>query len=627
MSEHRILVVDDDPLMVNLLQATLENRGFDVLVATDGQEGLDTIQDEHPDLVVSDIMMPKVDGFELVQRLRADPMVGNTPVVILSAKGEEEDLVKGLELGADDYVTKPFRPNEFVARLQTILRRRGALAQGIRPSAEAPFSEEGLQHLSQYIFENFVTGIGNRSAYEAALACAENPGTRFNPLFLYGGPGLGKTHLMCSLATTAYEKNKSTKVQYLSSETFSQQVLEAYRARSTADLRQRYLSLDILIIDDIQFLAISPSLQHVAADILSDMYDRGKQIVISSDRRPEEITTLSGGIATGLGIGLVVEVDHPDASLRSRILRFKAERNAWPLERDLLDHLASHLESDVRTLEGVAKRLVAMNALSGIPLDTQTVDDLIKEVTLSEEDEILPPEQTPSRFEEFLPGSPGVDTGVTEEEKQVDDRLPEYEDPFAEEFPRSAFMIRTTGLPEDVAFRVPHPGIRSVVIVGNSRALVVDTIEALAARTGDGPGIPEGDRWAYMLHVDKKKPKWLLVGLNQWDDTKIFAPAFGNNGTPMILVVLDSKSPKILDARRLISSLPSDWPAVVVVLVSADVETLEGTRKTLTESLRRLFRVPTGVPMMVSGTVDTYESRHWLVVAMAERDLGSGEDD
>lgn len=627
MGEHRILVVDDDPLMVKLLQATLENRGFDVLVATDGQEGLDTIKDEHPDLVVSDIMMPKVDGFELVQRLRADPMVGNTPVVILSAKGEEEDLVKGLELGADDYVTKPFRPNEFVARLQTILRRRGALAQGIRPSAEAPFSEEGLQHLSQYTFENFVTGIGNRSAYEAALASAENPGTRFNPLFLYGGPGLGKTHLMCSLATRAHQKDKSIKVQYLSSETFSQQVLEAYRARSTADLRERYLSLDILIIDDIQFLAISPSLQHVAADILSDMYDQGKQIVISSDRRPEAIATLSGGIATGLGIGLVVEVDHPDASLRSRILRFKAEQNAWPLERDLLDHLASHLESDVRTLEGVAKRLVAMNALSGIPLDTQAVDDLISEVTRSEEDEAPPPEQTPSRFEEFLPGSPRVDIDIAEEEKQADDRLPEYEDPLAEEFHRSALMIRTTGLPEDVAFRVPHPGIRSVVIVGNSRALVVDTIEALAARNGESPGIPEGDRWAYMLHVDNEKPEWLLVGLNQWDDTKIFAPAFGNNGTPMILVVLDSKSPKILDARRLISSLPSDWPAVVVVLVSADVETLEGTRKTLTESLRRLFRVPADVPMVVSGTMDTYESRHWLVVAMAERDSDSGEED
>jgi len=348
--EQRILVVDDDPLILKLLRTTLETAGYSVYAAQDGEEGLAAVRNEHPDLVITDIMMPKVDGFELVRRLRDDPIVGAIPLVILSAKGEETDLVKGLELGADDYVTKPFRPKELVARINSIFRRQGERIGKVAPPDHGPFAGEGLQQLARCTFETFVVGVGNKSAYEAAVTVADNPGYRFNPLFLYGGPGLGKTHLMSSVANIVYSRDQNMKVRYLTSEVFSQQILEAYRSRNVDQLRKRYTGLDILIIDDIQFLAISPSLQHVAADILSRMYDNNKQIIISSDRRPEELSTLTEDITTSLVIGLVVEVDRPDASLRSRILKSKVDHYGWPLDQSTVEYLARNLDADIRTL-------------------------------------------------------------------------------------------------------------------------------------------------------------------------------------------------------------------------------------------------------------------------------------
>jgi len=309
-------VVDDDPLMVNLLQATLRADGYAVVSARDGHEGLASLREERPDLMISDVMMPRMDGFELVARLRQDSLVGDTPVIILSAKGEEEDIVKGLGLGADDYVSKPFRRMELLARVKTILTRRRALLTRTAPPPEGPFAGGPLDHLAALTFDTFVVGPGNRSAFEAAKGAAENPGLRFNPLFLYGGPGLGKTHLMASLANYAFTKNASTRALYLTSEVFSQQILEAYHNRTVDDLKRQYLVSDIMIIDDVQFLAISPTLQSVAADMLAVMYDQGRQIVVSSDRRPEELSTLVEEMSHAFAFGLVVEIDRPDSTLR-----------------------------------------------------------------------------------------------------------------------------------------------------------------------------------------------------------------------------------------------------------------------------------------------------------------------
>jgi len=608
MEKTRILIIDDDPLMQNLIRAVLEKSGYEVLKAANGLDGLETIKGERPELVISDVMMPKMDGFELVQKVRSNPFIARTPLIMLSAKSEERDKVKGLELGADDYMTKPFGRKELVAKVGALIRRNQMLQQRTAPSSNGPFEDEGLEQLADYRFDNFVVGTGNRSAYEAAKAATENPGRRFNPLFLYGGPGLGKTHLMCALANEIYEKNNKVTALYLTSEIFSQQILDAYQRREVTLLRSKYTDSDVLVIDDIQFLAISPSLQVVAADILSEMYDQGKQIVISSDKRPEELSTIVDEISTGFAFGLVVEVDRPDSSLRSRILRFKAEQRDWPLDGELIDYLANELDSDIRTLEGVARRLVAMSALGGVLPTKEKIDELVKVVTETGSDEYPPYEVSAPR--QFI-----IDPQSDEPEQRP--KFPSFEDVLAEEFSKGVVFVRSAGVPEDVAATVPKSATKSVVVLGTSSALVIDTLEALAGAEEFATGLPQGSRWAHLIHVDNNDPKWVLTGMSDWNQEDDLACLLYENQPPAFLVVLDSMSPSIMDARALLASLPERKEIAVVILASiVDDESTEETREALSRSMRRLFRVSGDVPVIVDGRVGHLESRRWLSLAV-----------
>jgi hypothetical protein len=481
-----------------------------------------------------------------------------------------------------------------------------------------PFADEGLEHLTALTFESFVVGAGNRSAYEAALAASENPGTRFNPLFLYGGPGLGKTHLMCALANAAFNDDHTKKILYRTSEVFSQQILEAYENRRVAELKAEYMALDILVIDDIQFLAISPSLQSVASEIFSEMYDHKRQMVISSDRRLDELEAITGEISSGLGIGLVVEVDRPDASLRAKILNFKAKQYAWPIPDDLLDYLANELSSDVRTLEGLAKRMVAMNTLSGIPLTQELVDDLVAEIAGSAESgmPVTPAPDSVSRaFETYAERFERQQTGASTE-RSVEAAEPTG--PLGQEFDAMVDVRRVSGALETVASSVPDANATPVIVLGSSRTLVVDTVEALIGR-GDRPAeMPEGDRWAYLAHLDYEDPNFILIGIGKWEQENELAIAMQGLLNPVCLLILDSKSPNVLDVRRLVLSVPDEWPKAVAVLVGVDTENLEGSGAILTKSLKRLFRIPDDIPMTVSGGITTDTSRSWLIDLLEE---------
>ncbi|MCU0610995.1 MAG: DnaA/Hda family protein [Candidatus Eisenbacteria bacterium] len=599
MSDGRILVIDDDPLILKLLQTTIERSGFEVLTASDGEQGLEVIRGEHPDMVISDIMMPRVDGFELIRRLRGDRLVGATPLMMLSAKGEEEDKVKGLEMGADDYLTKPFSPRELVARVRALIRRKAAVRERVPTTSQAPFTVEGLTHLAEYRFDNYVVGAGNRSAVEAAKAAAESPGNRFNPLFLFGGSGLGKTHLMCALANETYSRHPESRIRYVSSEVFSQQVLDAHERREVEDLKLHYTSLELLMVDDIQFLAISPSLQMVAAEILYDMYEHGKQIVITSDRKPEELEALSAEMTSGFAFGLVVEIDRPDATLRSRILRFKARQRGWDISEEVLDYLATRLDTDVRSIEGAARKLVAMKAFGGATVDRSTVDDLVK--TNAHVDE--PPEGKAGNS--AREGAVPVTSRVGEP--------PAESDTLVQEFSREIPVVRIVGYPEEVAHSMPEQAA-PVVVLGPSAALVMDTVEALVGKREHAPRIPEGDRWAYLVHVEGKA-RWVIVGSVSWTPGDDLSKAAEASYPPTYLVVLDSMSPKITEARKLVATLPQGRAAAVVVMVSVGEDGLQAAKETLSRSLRRLFRVPEDIPLLVSGGVGTAESRKWLRLA------------
>lgn len=610
MSE-RVLVVDDDPVMLELLKAVLSNGGLTVMEASDGVQGLELIQGEHPDLVLSDVMMPRMDGFELVRRVRSDPLISSTPLIILSAKGEEEDRIKGLELGANDYLTKPFSGKELVARVRSTIRYRDMLRAQRAPIPEGPFAQKGLEHLAQLTFETFVQGTGNRSALEACRAAAENPGTRFNPLFLYGGPGLGKTHLMCALANEVFKRNASVKVLYLTSEVFSAQIVDAYRDRQVVELREQYVQADVMIIDDIQFLAISPSMQTVAADILSVMYDKGKQIVISSDRRPEELQALTTEISTAFALGLVVRIDQPDASLRTSILRAAALRNKWPIDPAILDYLGVNLSSDLRTLTGIAKRLVAMKTLSGAVLTKETVDTLIAQVTGSPAEE-----ETPAMIERPRE-SPEVEAPAAGEAAVPPAPSKPEVDPLGNEFTAQAPLARLLTGQHEAAVALAGSKGRVAVVLGTSPAVAIDTVDMLAASRERGVRLPEGDEWVYLVHRDEPDPSWSLMASGRWRPDDEVPRMLSGPRAPVMLVVLDSLSPRVLEARQLIAALARGSSMAVVILVPtlAD-DPAPRTVEALARSMRRLFAVPPSVPVIMSGRLTTAAARTWLRMAI-----------
>ena len=628
MNKERILIVDDDSLVIRLVETTLSRGGYEVLIARDGKEGLDTAVGEHPDLIVTDIMMPVMDGFEFTRRVRSERLISTTPLIMLSAKSEDEDIIKGLEIGADEYVTKPFSPRDLLSRIRSVIERKKQVINRSKPSVEGPFTAAGLEHLAKYQFNNFIVGASNQTAFDAAWIAAAEPGFRFNPLFIYGGPGLGKTHLMCALANEAHDRNPEIRALYLTSEAFSQQVLDAYQNSETEELTGTYLSSDIIVIDDIQFLGISPSLQSIASGILSQLYGSGKQIVISSDRPPAELATISEGISAELAFGRIVSLSSPDESLRAEVIKSKAKQRKWPLDDELLDYLAASMPTDIRSLEGAAARLAAMKMLGGFTPDKGAVDRLAREIMPSPlmqalegvEDgtvgriavpvagERTPQRKTETPIESQEPGLP-EDRDDYAELQERSGRLP---DPLVMEFGRNPKLLRIHGAQNDIAQNLPHRTVRPIVVLGTTGTLVLDTVEALVGEHDPPPQLRQDQQWAYMVHVDTDEPGWVVLGLSRWESDNDLSAAIRSRHLPVFVVVLDSMSPKIIEARKLVSMIPVDSRMVVAVLVSAGDDRLDDARRTLSKSLRRLFRVPEQVPVAISGSVNTHNCRKWV---------------
>ncbi len=610
MTTGRILAIDDEVSILSLLTRALENEGFEVLTATDGEKGLETIRTEHPDLVISDILMPRIDGLELIQMMRKDPFIASTPFIMLSGKGTIADQIKGLELGADDYIAKPFEMNLLVVRVKAMLRQVELLKKKTETAAQGPFAEEGLELFASHKFEDFIIGDENRKAYEAAKDVSERPGWRFNPLFLYGGPGRGKTHLMCAVANAAFERDNSIRALYLTSQVFSDQILDAYENRKVEELKRSYLQSDMFFIDDIQFLAISPSLQAVAADILSAMYNNERQIMICSDRRPEEIRSITTEISRRFGVGLVGEIGPPTAALRSTILRTKARKKNWPIPDLLLDRIANRVISDVRTLEGIAKKLVAMQALGGVSIDEKIVDDVIRQVSETS----VKSDPTPGSGETRDRGSAAAGADKVSDSM---DRTAEAAGHLVKELSRELQVMRAWGLPEEVGPEIPRVGAQPVIVLGTSGALVADVVDALSGLEGQMSLIPEGDRWAYLVHRDCSRPKWILMGTNQWRKGDELDKAIDGNKKPVFLVMLDSPTPRIPEVRNLIASIPSDR-GLVVVFVASLVEYYQdkGARGILLTSMRKLFRIPEEAPLVLASVVNGHDCREWLRIAL-----------
>ncbi len=234
----------------------------------------------------------------------------------------------------------------------------------------------------RYTFENFVVGANSRLAHAAAQAVAEKPARAYNPLFLYGGVGLGKTHLLHAIGNACHSRGLN--VLYVSSEEFTNDMINAIRTHMTQAFREKYRSADVLLIDDIQFIAGKEGTQEEFFHTFNTLHSQEKQIIVSSDRPPKSMVTLEERLRSRFEWGLIADIQMPDIETRQAILRYKAEKMGREVPNEILDMIARRVQSNIRELEGALNRIVAFSELSGVPLSLQLAEvalaDLLPQV-------------------------------------------------------------------------------------------------------------------------------------------------------------------------------------------------------------------------------------------------------
>jgi chromosomal replication initiator protein len=224
----------------------------------------------------------------------------------------------------------------------------------------------------RYLFETFVVGSGNRLAHAACLAVAEKPARAYNPLFLYGGVGLGKTHLLHAIGNACHARGLN--VLYVSSEEFTNDMITAIRTHTNQAFRDKYRSADVLLVDDIQFIAGKESTQEEFFHTFNTLHGQDKQIIVSSDRPPKSLNTLDERLRSRFEWGLTADIQPPDLETRLAILRSKAERTGRQIPDDILESIARRVQSNIRELEGALNRILAFADLSGAHLTPQLVE-------------------------------------------------------------------------------------------------------------------------------------------------------------------------------------------------------------------------------------------------------------
>ena len=244
----------------------------------------------------------------------------------------------------------------------------------------------------KYQFENFVVGKANNLAYAASLAVAEQPSDVYNPLFIYGDAGLGKTHLMNAIGNFIKHENPMANVLLTSSEHLTNELIDAIVRKKTADLRSRLRSVDVLMVDDIQFLAKAPSTQEEFFHTFNDLYNNHRQIIISSDRPPNEIPTIEERLRSRFAWGLIVDVQKPDFEHRVAILRKKTDEEYIDIPYDAIEYIASHFDKSIRELEGALNRVNARSQLMGEPITLESTIETLQSLAGARDTRKITPE-------------------------------------------------------------------------------------------------------------------------------------------------------------------------------------------------------------------------------------------
>ena len=270
--------------------------------------------------------------------------------------------------------------NLYISTVSPVNTFAGAAAQQTAAVDRNPQRHRSDLYLNpKYTFESFVVGNSNRFAHAASIAVAESPAKAYNPLFIYGGVGLGKTHLMQAVGHYIIGKNPGAKLTYTTSERFTNQLINSIQTRTTMRFREKFRNVDILLIDDIQFIAGKESTQEEFFHTFNTLYDSHKQIILSSDRHPKETLGFEERLISRFEWGLVTDIQPPDLETRVAILRKKAEREITRVPDDVMFFIAEKIKSNIRELEGSLIRVVAYSVLTGTPISIAVAEEVLKD--------------------------------------------------------------------------------------------------------------------------------------------------------------------------------------------------------------------------------------------------------
>ncbi len=278
--------------------------------------------------------------------------------------------------------------------LEDVEDKQGEIYNTFRPEISPNMQHSNSQAPSQtvfnprYTFDTFVVGSCNRLSHAASLAVAETPSRAYNPLFIYGGVGLGKTHLLHAIGQYIINNHGYSRVLYFSSEKFTNEFINAIRDNKTVEFRTKYRNIDVLLIDDIQFLARKEQTQEEFFHTFNALHENNRQIVISSDRPPKEIPTLEDRLRSRFEWGLITDIQAPDLETRIAILRKIAQSDGLDIPNDVIQHIAAKIETNIRELEGALIRIVAYASLSKSPITLKLPDDALKDLLFSPKKEI-----------------------------------------------------------------------------------------------------------------------------------------------------------------------------------------------------------------------------------------------
>ena len=333
-----------------------------------------------------------------IQPLKVYDVVDNTVFILVNMNASVEYIEKKYQLplkvciaeitGTEYEVVFISEDDDRLNEIQNM-----AIEANQKKKSKSAAEKAGLN--PKYTFDTFVVGSNNRFAQSASLAVAESPGEAYNPLYIYGGPGLGKTHLMHSIGHFILERNPEAKVLYVTSEEFTNEVIESIRSGNASAMnkfREKYRTIDVLMIDDVQFIIGKESTQEEFFHTFNALHSAGKQIILTSDKPPKDMETLEERIRSRFEWGLMADIGAPDYETRMAILRRKVESDDMSLSDDILNYIANNIKSNIRELEGAFNKVMAGAKLEKKEVTLELAEQALKDIISPDEKKVITPE-------------------------------------------------------------------------------------------------------------------------------------------------------------------------------------------------------------------------------------------